>query len=265
MGNRLSTPAPDHHLLWTGGWDSTFQLLRLLIRDREPVTPFYLIDAERSSTGLELRAVKRIKDRLSGEYPHTRELLQPTRYFGADDIAPDREITEAFVSTCNKTHIGFQYEWLARFCKQHALTDMQLCIDAGTSKAYHRIKPFVTQVKTPSRETYRVDPKHAMTPEYQLFRFYTLPVFGLTKLDMVAIAEEQGWDGIMTMTWFCHHPRGDMKPCGRCVACASVIEEGLGWRIPVSSRVAYALDRQVLDRLRSCARRFVSRMGAVRS
>lgn len=265
MGNSLSIPATDHHLLWTGGWDSTFQLLRLLTIYRERVTPFYLIDAERSSTGLELRAMKRVKDRLSGEYPHTRELLQPTRYFGVDDIAPDPEITEAFVSTSNKTHIGAQYEWLARFCKQNALTDMQLCIDAGSSKAYHRIKPFVTQVETPSHKTHRIDPKHAMTPEYELFRFYSLPVFGLTKLDMLSIAEEQGWNGIMEMTWFCHHPRGDMKPCGRCFPCISVIEEGLGWRIPVSSRIAYALDRDIVNRLSSCARRIVSRRGAVRS
>lgn len=264
MASQLSAPAPDHHLLWTGGWDSTFQLLRLLTCRREPVTPFYLIDAERASTGLELRAMKRIKHRLSGEYPLTRELLQPTRYFGVDDIAPDREITEAFVSTCNNTHIGFQYEWLARFCKQHALTDMQLCIDAGTSRAYHRIEPFVIQVETASQRTYRIDPKHAMTPEYRLFRFYTLPVFGLTKPDMVAIADEQGWNGIMAMTWFCHYPRGDMKPCGRCVACASVIEEGLGWRIPFRSRIAYVFHRQVVDRLRSGARGIVSGIGAVR-
>ena len=68
------------NLLWTGGWDSTFQLLQLLLIHRRRVTPLYLIDAERRSTGVELLTMKRIKDHLWNEYPHTRELLQPTRY-----------------------------------------------------------------------------------------------------------------------------------------------------------------------------------------
>ena len=48
-------------LLWTGGWDSTFQLLQLLIIHRRRVTPFYLLDEERRSTGVEIRTIKRIK------------------------------------------------------------------------------------------------------------------------------------------------------------------------------------------------------------
>ena len=45
-------------ILWTGGWDSTFQLLRLLFLDKQPVEPYYLIDEERPSTGIELLALR---------------------------------------------------------------------------------------------------------------------------------------------------------------------------------------------------------------
>ncbi len=87
---------PAANLLWTGGWDSTFQLLQLLLVQRRQVTSFYLIDAERPSTGVELQTMKRIKERILKNYPHTRELLQPTRFFAAADVAPDVEITAAF-------------------------------------------------------------------------------------------------------------------------------------------------------------------------
>lgn len=95
------------HLLWTGGWESTFQLMQLLIVDRRRVTPVYLIDADRRSTGAELRAMKRIKERLFREYPHTRELLRPTRYFAVADLSPDPEITQAFQAVLEKHYLVF--------------------------------------------------------------------------------------------------------------------------------------------------------------
>lgn len=36
-----------HHLLWTGGWDSTFRVLQLLLCSRDAVQPHYIIDPER--------------------------------------------------------------------------------------------------------------------------------------------------------------------------------------------------------------------------
>lgn len=52
-------------ILWTGGWDSTFQLLRLLFLDKQPVEPYYLIDEERPSTGIELLTMKRIRQSIN--------------------------------------------------------------------------------------------------------------------------------------------------------------------------------------------------------
>ena len=43
-------PKGNVNILWTGGWDSTFQLLSLLLLHGRKVTPYYLIDAERLST-----------------------------------------------------------------------------------------------------------------------------------------------------------------------------------------------------------------------
>ena len=48
-------------LFWTGGWDSTFQLLRLLLDQRAPVVPYYLLRDRRTSTTHELEAMERIR------------------------------------------------------------------------------------------------------------------------------------------------------------------------------------------------------------
>ena len=39
-GTRMATP-----LLWTGGWDSTFRLLSLLLREQREVQPYYILDS----------------------------------------------------------------------------------------------------------------------------------------------------------------------------------------------------------------------------
>jgi hypothetical protein len=50
------------NLLWSGGWDSTFRLLELILVRRRPVKPYYVIDSQRMSTGVELERRDRIKD-----------------------------------------------------------------------------------------------------------------------------------------------------------------------------------------------------------
>jgi hypothetical protein len=248
----------DTNLLWTGGWDSTFQLLQLLTVHRRRVTPLYLI-ADRPSTGMELKTIKRIKDRLFKEYPYTTELLRPTQYFAVADLAPCLEITEAFQGIIKEKKMGSQYEWLARFCRQNAIMDMQLCIHRD-DKAHRVVEQLVSEYETDSYSTYRIDPKHAMKKEYVLFSYFSFPIFNLSKLQMAAIAKEQGLEDIMEMTWFCHRPRRDMKPCGRCKPCIYTIEEGLGWRIPVSSRIAYVINGKLIWPLKSRAKRIVNRL-----
>lgn len=127
----LSTDSVD--LFWTGGWDSTFQLLQLLLNDRHRVAPFNLIDADRRSTGSELRTMKRIKDCIVTRFPHTRDLLEPTRYSAVGDIAPDSEITEAFQAILEKHHLGSQYERSPRACSTGwvCLRTCKNCDDLG--------------------------------------------------------------------------------------------------------------------------------------
>lgn len=251
------------NLLWTGGWDSTFQLLQLLITHKCQVTPFYLIDAPRLSTGLELLTMKRIKDRLLKEYPHTHKLLQPTQYFAVADISPDLEITEAFQSLRKEAYMGSQYVFLSCFCKENEISEMQLCIHRD-DMAYFFLEQIVSERTDDFQTVFRVDPQFREMNEYVLFRYFAFPIFKLSKIQMGAIANRQGWKEIMGMTWFCHTPTNKMMPCGKCNPCMYTIKEGLGWRIPVRRRMVsffYRLHRLLIRRRRSIAKIILKKLG----
>lgn len=239
-------------LLWTGGWDSTFRLLQLLLLDRSIVQPYYLIDANRASTGAEIKAMSDIKNRLFKEYPGTRDLLRPTEYAEVTDINPDTEITEAFRTVTKNSFMGSQYDWLARFCKQKGICDVELCIHRD-DMAQAVLAPFFPEGQTGGRAIHSLTAGGVPEQEYALFRYFRFPMLGLSKLDMAAIAREQHWTALMNMTWFCHRPRRG-KPCGRCNPCLYTQAEGLGRRIPLSRRAASELHRTALRPLRRAAR-----------
>jgi len=230
------------NILWTGGWDSTFQVLRLLLDQRLRVQPFYLLDAGRGSTDLELLTMGRIRDRLFQQYPHTRDLLAPVRQFAVSDTSPDAEITGAYSAVRARLFLGNQYDWLARFCKQHGISDMQLCIHRD-DKAYTVVKGRVVRLPRSASSdggaVCRLDPALSATDEYRLFGSFTFPLLELTKVGMGRIARRRGWGDIMEMTWFCQAPTRGQRPCGACNPCVYTIQEGLGRRLPLTSWLRY--------------------------
>lgn len=223
------------NLLWTSGWDSTFQLLRLLLKYRVRVQPWYLEDPTRASAATELRTMQRIGDALLRAYPWTEELLQPLRTRQVAGLGSDPEISEAFREVRTRTYIGSQYEWLALFCKRDGIGDMELSVHVD-DKVHAVLTPFVEAFAHPCRyRSYRVDRRHADTAEFTLFRYFGLPLFEIDKLAMAAEAEREGWRAFMDMTWFCHRPLLG-QPCGMCAPCVYTIEEGLAERIPRGRR-----------------------------
>lgn len=246
-GTVVPTGAPADtsvNLLWTSGWDSTFQLLQLLLKHRLPVNPYYLEDPTRVSTTTELRTMQRIRDALYDGFPETRELLRPLRTFRVAELGHDPEISEALRAVRSRIYIGSQYEWLAMFCKRHGMTDIELSVHVD-DKVQALLANFVRPCdRTGKYRSFRVDPRYAGTAEYTLFRHFSFPLFQIDKRSMAREAEREDWSWIMDMTWFCHRPvRG--RPCGACGPCVYTIEEGLGWRVPRSRRALSFLYRKL--------------------
>ncbi|HYW33937.1 MAG TPA: hypothetical protein VE868_00890 [Balneolaceae bacterium] len=219
------------HLLWTGGWDSTFRLLQLLFQEEKFVKPYYVIRPQ-PSTGKEIDTIHNIRRNISRNYPKAAQLIRPVEYINVDNIKPDPKIKQAYDSIKKSAYIAPQYEMFARYCKQNGLENLEIGIEKGT-RSHQLIEDFVKESEV---SKFKVDRNLAPQPFYDLFKYFNFPLLKYTKLDMEAVAREQGWLELMKMTWFCRRPKNG-HPCGFCGPCTDVVIDGLGWRLPVRARI----------------------------
>ena len=228
-------------LLWTGGWDSTFRLLNLLLVQEKIVKPYYIIDSVRLSTGVEIRTREKIKNILFNKYPKTQTLLLPTEFYAKDDIKLNNTITQQFKRLCATNFIGEQNEWLSRFTEQFELLNLELCIHKDDN-ANLLLKPFLKK-ETRGDDTFYCLKEDLPNPDLRLFKNFIFPIFHLRKLDMEQLSIDHGFNEIMEFTWFCFRPSKNFLPCGICSACRYTIQEGLIRRIPLTSRIRYHFKR----------------------
>lgn len=252
----------SHQLLWTGGWDSTFQLLSLLLKKKEKVTPIYLLDPNRKSITIEIKTMALIRQGLIEAYPECRENFLPTLYYAVTDIPPDEEISNAYKRITRTHHLGTQYEWLARYCKYQGIKKLQLGIEIGGS-AESLIGHMIQTADNDNPFPY-IKPSDSSDPIYAIFRYFTFPIIHLTKHEMKAIADESNWQQWMEMTWFCLTPTRHNTPCGICNPCRLAINEGFGWRIPLLSRVYGAMYHHTIEPIRSRAKKTLLMAGLMK-
>lgn len=243
------------YVLWTGGWDSTFRLLDLVLVRECQVQPYYLVDAERPSTEAELRAMTEIRRQLDKINPDAGRRLLPLKSAEVVSIEPDANITKAYLDLRRQGPLGSQYEWLAAFADKNDLRDLELSIDKGSRPHIilaDALKPFVDEggrsyrlVNTPS------------DPSLNLFRRFAFPLLEMSKVDMDRYAQVNSFRSLLDLTWFCHTPR-DGRPCGTCSPCYQVMQAGLAERIPLRGRSMYYISR-VYRGAKKIARRFVRR------
>jgi len=234
------------NIFWTGGWDSTLRLINLVVFQRREVHPFYLIDTERKSFPMEIRTIKKLKEEIFARYPHTDSLILPTCYVELSDIRPHKTITESFARLVATSHLGGQYDWLARFADQYRLTDLELSIHRD-DRAHFFLQDFVLLEKAGEDAYYRLR-DDATNSDLHIFRYFKFPLFDLTKRDMEEQAIKSGFINIMERTWFCHSPRADGSPCGICNPCRYTRKEGLGRRVksaPLSFVIKVFLQRRL--------------------
>lgn len=212
--------------LWTGGLDSTYRLLELVLLKRCHVQPWYLVDEERASTPFELEAMQKILKEIEALDSEAVDLIAPMRIVSVDEVAPDPEIS----AMCGRLRLGSQYDWLARFAAQHGLDHLELCVEKRDSRVCGMLDGDMLHVKSRGGMTYQLASEPS-DPDFELFRSFEFPILHLTKADLLQRAESNGWGEIMKLTWFCHTPRNE-QPCGMCTPCMIVLQEGLGERIP---------------------------------
>lgn len=259
-GERMD-PDPPVSLLWTGGWDSTFRLLQLLLEHRLPVQPLYLLDDTRASSKVEIATMERLRAAIARKHPHTRYLLRPLSIVRVADLAPDPDVEAAHARLAVRDGIGSQYDWLARFARQHGTPGIELTLDCIQKGASGVLLDHAVHARAPhGYPTYRVPADEAEDDVALLFGRFAYPLIGTTREEMRDAAERKGWSDLMASTWFCHRPANGGQPCGLCHPCRANIEEGFGWRIPPKRRALSAVYRYTLLPFRAGARRMVLRL-----
>ena len=163
-------------------------------------------------------------------------MFLPTYYYPLSAIKPDVEIQGAYQVLNDKKGYGSQYLYLALFCRQHNLSQVELCIETSMAPVENR-RFYPMLEKDEKTGVYYFREELITQPEGLLFKCYRFPVFGFRKIDMEEFAAKNGWLSILKKTWFCLRPIHGRIPCGTCHPCKLVIEGKLQWRIPFYIRV----------------------------
>ena len=225
-------------LLWTGGWDSTFRLCFLLLVEKRPVEPHYVITTGRQSFAAEIRAMARMKQVLLETHGVPADLLLPTRFVDVTDLRPDATTAAQMQALKGVEYIGRQYEHLARYARQLSLDGLELSVHRD-DRAFAFLDGEVKRVNgTDGSPIYTLVEK-PRNPNLELFRGFQFPLFAMTKLEMEEQARRHGFAPVMELTWFCHKPLPGDIPCGHCRPCGYAIEEGMARRLPWASRLRH--------------------------
>ena len=226
---------PVVHMFWSGGWDSTFRILQLVLLRKRTVQPHYLIDHERQSTLLELKAMANIRRALADVDAEAPSRIRPLKITAVSDVLADPDITEHYRSIRKRGILGTQYEWMARYAEQEQIPRVEVCDYQSSRMAAFvggKVVPCETIEGVPS---WRVADEH-LVGDMQLFKRFSLPSFGMVKRDTLPLVEEYGFRQLLGLTWYCHRPiKG--KPCGMCNPCSYVIGNRMYDRIPWSARL----------------------------
>jgi hypothetical protein len=200
------------------------------------VEPHYIIDTVRSSSLRELQAIDEVKASLKASYPGAYERIDSLHITSKHEIPEDAEITQAWARLRQRSHLGSQYDWLARYTHSKNLTDLELCVHVD-DKLYGFIRDHVEQNPSGS---YRV--KTTLAGDERIFTRFEFPILDYSKTRMRDLAIAHGFLPILEKSWFCYEPRAG-RPCGMCNPCVYSIEEGMSYRFSQEAMFRYRTRR----------------------
>ena len=229
-------------LLWTGGWDSSFRLMQLLLIERRAVQPIYVLNRKRRSASNELATMRAMRDGLLARMPDPA-LLHPTTVVIGDEFTPRPELVEVDRSLRARGHFGNQYLMLAGVGEALGWRGVELSVER-----------YETGLVEWEQAVFTVPGRLNDSREAQLFASWSFPVIHLTKEEMGQIARDHGFYDLLVLRWFCHQPLMG-EPCGYCRPCQLANKDGVKFASPVlaqarrSTRRAAGKARRGFERL----------------
>lgn len=224
-------------LLWTGGWDSTFRLLQLCRMKHVIIQPHYIIDWGRGSHRLELETMEKIRAMILSRFPLIVNRLRSTVLMDINTIIPNDNIRKKWRQLYEQAPLGIQYQWLAEYALEHGLKNLEMSVVKEIGSIH--LKEVCELRQTPSLgELWYLSERIDDNSPYSIFRDFSFPVLGVSKPEMLVIAEQEGVLDILNHSWFCFSPiKG--QPCGLCNPCKCAIEGGMSHRLPLAARLRH--------------------------
>jgi len=228
------------NIFWTGGWDSTFRILQLIVQKKKVVQPYYILDPNRKSAGAELNAIKAVKLAVVVRFPYTKELLRPLIIENLDEICTDKVLLNSFIDITKTYNVGRQYSWLACYCDEIGEKGVELSTQKP-GKLYEQIVKDTKHIVEGNNSFYVLEKDNKQSKLITLFQHFRFPLLEYTKIEMQEEAERFKFDEILELSWFCHAPKWNKYKCGTCTPCITAIEQGLGRRVQFLGHFRYYL------------------------
>lgn len=262
--------APTHHVLWTGGWDSTFRVVDLVLTHGRSVQPWYVVDDDRRTTEREQRAMADIVAWLSRHHPPAAARIAPIRVLRREDIAPDPVVREAARLIRGRVGLPEQYVWLAELARDADLPSLEVGIEHRAETPALAEAAVVRRDAPAPDDWWLVQADGSPPGTYTLYRDFRLPILEYDKAELGELAAERGFADALERTWFCRWPTILGNPCGFCVPCQTTRLGGLGRRVPAPTRARRMVHEakwetvRVADVLRANARSVLGRLSGHR-
>jgi 7-cyano-7-deazaguanine synthase len=215
-----------YNVFWTSGWDSTFTVIQH-IRQGARVRPYYVYDECRASRDREVERMKELAGAISQRYGHTGGNLEKVRIIQKNKIPHSFSAYMSYKALKRRGRLGRQYFWLGRLTRQLK----------GTALSAHRdgAVDLFTRGKLVDVSDGDIGKRHVLDPGVKdkhlrrLFGNMVFPVITMTKRDMRAIAEREGFLDLLHNTWFCHN--AGTTPCGECNPCKALKKFDMAYRL----------------------------------
>ena len=219
------------YALWTGGWDSTFMVIRLL-RQGNIVQPIYIVDSSRASIQFERKAMAKLRKSMA-KYNYWKGELLPTEIVKIEEIPENSKISETWKKVNADTQLGIQHEWLARYAAWKN-RDLYLGHEKGISENGHMTRTLNKYVSLIKNEdgVFVVDKNRSTQEGIVLLGHMLFPIMDCLETDMLKIINSWHLQDVMKDIWFCHTPTKNGKPCGKCHPCRIKYDSGMGFLLP---------------------------------
>lgn len=223
-----------HNVYWTGGFDSTYRLCEMLVKQGKTVQPIYVsmvldndCESEETCNKLWLRrnrkeertAMKKIREMLAEKFPFTKKTLLPVLEIdkGINDNMFNHQFEQLFYSDnlWPKKRRKHQYLFLSKYAYYHKKP-----IDIGVLGIHQGSKfaNFLKEKLIKTNENYIIsDKSHALG-------YLNFPLYGKTKKQLLEEAKRDDFEDILKQSWSCWFPRNG-KPCKVCPMCKERIVE----------------------------------------